>query len=398
VLTALAMAVAISLPVILLSVGNGVSEHELRDLESSGYQIAISAPGLHGIIGAHDLVKELDRTDAVSTASPVLSVAVDLFHAGRGPIPVLAEGVIPQAFTATLSPEELGLFPTPLPLGDPADLAHWANGSYAGPSADRILLSSPLAAANGLSVGESLNLSASAAPEPSTSFTIAGTFGVPPALLGPTGAFAALLPLSDLQLLTGYARNPSGSLIDAADTVQVALAGSAATQTGRVNQVAGVIQGMYPYYAVSTLTETVEQAASAAAILSGFYLALSSVSLAVGLLFLALVLLRRVESMGPSIAIRRAIGVPARLLAWDQAREALWLSGVGLVGGLLLGVGAVEALATWGHGAVQEAAQLAIFDPTMLTLLGLSVLGLGLLASTAATRAALRLPVTEVLR
>jgi putative ABC transport system permease protein len=396
-LAAVAMAVAVSLPVILLSVGGGVAQHELDALESSGYQISISAAGTHGISGAHAMVRAIGAMEHVDAVSPVLSVALEMYWDGQGPVPVLVEGIIPQAFSTTVSPEEVGLFPQPLGLGDPTDLLHFDNGSYDGPSAGRILLSSPIADAHDLRVGSSIQLASSEGTE-RIAYNVSGVFGLPPTLLGPTGAFAALLPLSDLQQLSGYGRGGTGALLDSADTVQVALEGSAATDPGTVDRLAATIQAAYPYYVVDTLTDTVQQAEGATSILNGFYLALSSVSLVVGLLFLALVLVRRVETRRPTIAIRRAIGMPARMIAGELAGEALLLSGVGVVGGLAMGYAVVEALAYRASGTVQEAARLAVFAPETLATLSAAVLGLGLLASGAATRAALRMNITEVLR
>ena len=62
-----------------------------------------------------------------------------------GPAPTLAEGVIPSAFEATESPSLRPLFPSPLPLGDPSDLAHYDNGTFAGPVTDELLLATPFA-------------------------------------------------------------------------------------------------------------------------------------------------------------------------------------------------------------------------------------------------------------
>ncbi|MCI4329072.1 MAG: hypothetical protein L3J86_05755, partial [Thermoplasmata archaeon] len=44
-----AIATAVALPVVLLSVGGGVSSHERAALESSGFVITVSAPGTHGV-------------------------------------------------------------------------------------------------------------------------------------------------------------------------------------------------------------------------------------------------------------------------------------------------------------------------------------------------------------
>ena len=395
-----AMATAVALPVVLLSVGGGVADHEIYELEHSGYQVAVSGPGLHGIQGAHALAQQIDGLDDVASASPVLSSALDAFLPGGGPTPVLAEGVIPAAFVQTESPEEIGLFPKVLPFTDPSDSVHYANGSYSGTPDLQVMVSSPFAQEYGLAAGSSLLLAPSTNASEGVPFAIAGTFGVPRSALGPTAAFALLLPLSDLQVLTGYARGPGsgGPLLDAADTVQVALAPAATTDVATIDRVAGEVQGLVPYDGVSALTDQATQIQSSTAILFGFYLALSSVGLAVGFVFLALVLLRRVESERSVIAVQRAIGVPARQIAGTWVRAGAILGASGVAGGLVGGIVLVTVLADFASGAAATAAQLAVFDPVTLGAVGAGVVGLSVLASAAATRAALRLPIAGALR
>jgi putative ABC transport system permease protein len=133
-------------------------------------------------------------------------------------------------------------------------------------------------------------------------------------------------------------------------------------------------------------------------VLTGFYLALSSVGLSVGLLFLALVLLRRVEADRRSIGIRRALGLSGRSIAGEIVGDGAALALMGAVAGILGGYLIVEALAAWATSAVQEAAQLAVFDPVLLGELVVGVVGLALLAGAVATRTALRIPISEALR
>ena len=155
---------------------------------------------------------------------------------------------------------------------------------------------------------------------------------------------------------------------------------------------------MFPYYGVSSLTQEAQQLQSASGVLTGFYLALSSVGLTVGLLFLALVLLRRVEADRLSIGIRRALGIPGRSIATEIVRDGAMLALTGELFGLLAGYLIVEGIATWTTSTVQEAAKLAIFDPLVLGELVVGVVALSLLASAVATRSALRLEISEALR
>jgi ABC-type antimicrobial peptide transport system permease subunit len=393
-----AVGVAVALPVVLLSVGGGVAAHELQALEQTGYQVVVGAPGLHGIEGTHALTSRIDGLADVRAASPILSLPVTVFLPGGGQAPLLAEGVIPSTFLATVSPEESGLFPSPLPLGDPSDLHHFANGTYLGPAVNSMLVSSPFANSRSVVAGEALALSVTGNRSQATVFNVTGTFGVPPSLLGPTGAFVAILPLSDLQLLSGEARGAGGSAIDGSDTIQVALAGAASSDPSTVAAVAQEIGSLVPYYQVSTLTQEVQSLQSAESVLTGFYLALSSFSLAIGLVFLGVLLVRRVDAMRSSIAIRRALGLPARSLAAEFARTALLLAGGGVVLGLVAGVLLVRLLASYGSPSVAAVAALAQFDPITLASLAAAVLAIGLLLSLVATRSALRLSLPEALR
>ncbi len=398
VLAIAAIGAAVALPVVLISVGGGVSAHELANLQNAGYQIVVSASGLHGIAGAHALADRIRTLGSVPAASPVLSVAVDAVSPNGAVAPVLAEGVIPSECAPTLGPSESGLFHDPLPLGDPSDTVHYAGGTYSGPPTYDVLLSTPYAAAYGVAVGDHLLLSPSANASARTSYNVTGLFGVPPALLGPTGAFAVLLPLSDLQVMTGLAAAPNATVPDAADTIQVAVTGAVAVNPSALGALRAEIQSLVPYYSVTSLTQEAQQLRSASAVLTGFYLALSSVGLTVGLLFLALILLRRVETHRRTIGIRRAIGLPGRSIAARFAAEGAGISLAGAAVGLVAGFLLVEGLARWGSAAVQEAAGLAVFDPVLLSEIVAGVVGLSLLASALATRAALRLEIAEALR
>ncbi len=399
ILAVAAIGAAVALPVVLVSVGGGVSAHELANLENAGYQIVISASGIHGIENAHALAHRILSTVASTTAaSPVLSIAIDAFTATGGPTPILAEGVIPDQFTPTLGPTEDGLFPNPLPLGDPTDDLHFDNGTYVGPATYDVLISTPYESASGVKVGDRLWLGPVANRSQAIAYNVTGTFGVPPSLLGPTGAFAIVLPLSDLQVMTGYGPAPSAVIPDAADTIEVSVTGSVATNPSALNAVRAQVQALVPFYGVSSLTQEAQQLQSASSVLTGFYLALSSVGISVGLLFLALVLLRRVEADRRSIGVRRALGLPGRSIAAGILLDGIVLAALGAIVGLVAGYLLVESIATWAKGTVKEAASLAVFSPPVLAALVVGILLLSLLASGVATRSALKIDITEALR
>jgi putative ABC transport system permease protein len=393
-----AIGAAVALPVILVSVGGGVAAHELSALENSGYQIVVSAAGEHGISAAHSWTSKLLALPGVAAASPTLSIPIDAFNATGSVSPVLAEGVVPDQFSPTLGPAEGGLFPTPLGLGDPSDSVHYANGTYAGRATWDVLVSTPYSLASGIVPGDTLLLSPSTNVSLGIRFNVTGTFGVPISLLTPTGALAVTVPLSDLQTLTGYA-NGSGTVVpDAADSIEIAAVPAIAGNPSALAQLTSEVQALFPYYSVSTLSQQAAQVATADAVLTGFYLALSSVGIAVGVQFLTLVLLRRVEAARQSIGIRRAIGVPGGSIAGGVVVEGLALSGGGALAGVVAGWAIVSGLAMWATSTVQEAARLATFDVRLLSEIVAGIVALSLVASSLATRSALRVEVGEALR
>jgi putative ABC transport system permease protein len=393
-----AIGAAVALPVVLVSVGGGVFAHELANVQNAGYQIAVSAAGSHSISGAHADIAQFAAVAGVTDVSPVLSLSVNAVNSSGAASPVLAEGVVPGEFLPTLGPNEAGLFPSPLPLGDPTDLVHFANGTYQGPASNDVIVSSPYADADHVRVGSVLRLGLTANRSEAVAYNVTGVFGVPPNLLGPIGAFAIVLPLSNLQEMTGYGAGTGTIVPDAADTIQIVVTGSIATDPSALARVQAEIQRLVPLYGVSSLDQEAAQLQSADSVLTGFYLALSSVGLAVGLLFLALVLLRRVEADRRSIGIRRAIGLPRRSIALGIVGDGLRLAAAGAAAGLLGGYLLVRGIATYATSTVQEAARLALFDPRLLGEIVLGVLGLSVLASAVATHAALRLDIAEALR
>ncbi|MCI4324381.1 MAG: FtsX-like permease family protein [Thermoplasmata archaeon] len=395
-----AIATAVALPVVLLSVGGGVSSHERSALESSGFEITVSAPGTHGVGNSHALTREIDGVPNVAAASPALSSAVDLFGPTGVREPALAEGVLPGPFLATLSPSERSAFPSPLPLGDPDDSVHFANGTYEGPATNDILLAGPTASALGVGIGGTIGVADDANATSATPYTVTGEFGTPSGVLGPIAGFAVIVPLSDLQVLTGEARanGTTGALLDASDTVEVSLSGTASTNPSDVQEAANAIQALVPYYGVTTLSDQVVELDQANAVLTGFYLALSATAIVIGLLFLTLVLLRRVEAERRSIGIRRAIGLPRWSIVTGLVGRAAAIATSGVVAGVAGGWIAILVLRTFGSGEVPVIAGLAVFDPRTLGELGVGTVLLCLLASAAAARAALRLPLAEALR
>ncbi len=400
ILAVVAMAAAITLPVVLLSVGGGVSSHEIARLQASGYQIVVSGPGTAGIDLAHQRVAQIGAIAGVGAVSPTLAMPLDLRSPGGRWVPLLADGIVPSAYYATLGSTASQVFSAPPNLGDPTDMIHYQNGSYDGPVSPDVLVNTTLAQVDHLTVGDSVTLAPTANGSGAVNYTVTGTFNVLSSLLSTSGNYGIFLPLSNLQVLTGLARTGPGpgGLLDAADSIHVGLTGTASTSPAQIARVEAAIHALLPYYGVSTLTQQASQLEGAASILNGFYLVLSSVGLAIGFVFLTLVLVRRVEAERREIGIRRALGLPSRAIAATIVARAAVLGGAGAVLGVASGIVTVALLAQVGSAPVQAASRLAVFQPAELISLGLGALALAGLASAVAVRRALRLPLPEALR
>jgi putative ABC transport system permease protein len=400
ILAVVAMAAAITLPVVLLSVGGGVSSHEIARLQASGYQIVVSGPGTAGIDLAHQRVDQIAAIPSVGAVSPTLTRPLDLRGPGGRWVPLLAEGIIPSAYYATLGSTASQVFSAPPNLGDPTDMIHYQNGSYAGPVSPDVLVNTTLAQADHLTVGDSVTLAPAANGSGAVTYTVTGTFNVVASLFSTSGNYGIYLPLSNLQVLTGLARTGPGpgGLLDAADSIHVGLTGTASTSPTQIARVVAALHALLPYYGVSTLSQEASQLEGAASILNGFYLVLSSVGLAIGFVFLTLVLVRRVEAERREIGIRRALGLPSRSIAATIVARAVLLGGAGALLGVASGIGTVTVLARVGSAPVQAASRLAVFSPVQLIALGVGALALAGVASAFAVRRALRLPLPEALR
>ncbi len=398
ILAVAAIAVAVALPGVLLSVGGGVYSHELASVQDAGFSISVDSAADHGIADAHSLARQIDAISGVAAASPILSVAVVLFTANGTGIPVLAEGVIPTAFSATQSSAERALLPPSFTLGDPDDTIHFANGTYGGPASGQVLLSTPLLQTLNLSSGASATLSPTTNRSAGVGVTVVGSFGLPPGLLGPSALFVALMPLSQLQSLVGLGRSTTGALLDDADSVQVAVVPALAGNPAAVARITAEVQALVPYYSVTSLTQQTSEIRAAQAVITGFYVGLSSVGLVVSLLFLVIILMRRVEQERSAIGIQRAIGVPAWRVSRGLLLEAEALTLCGGLSGVAGGILVISLLARWGSPTVSEIAGLATYDPVTLAGLVLGLLLMGLVASLLPVRRALNLPLPEVLR
>ncbi|MHB1434588.1 MAG: ABC transporter permease [Thermoplasmata archaeon] len=400
ILAVVAMAAAITLPVVLLSVGGGVSSHEIARLQASGYQIVVTGPGTAGIDRAHQRVAEIGAIQSVGAVSPTLTMPLDLRSPSGRWVPLLAEGIVPSAYYATLGSTASQVFSAPPNLGDPTDMIHYQNGSYQGRVSPDVLVNTTLAQTDHLGIGDSATLAPTANGSGAVTYTVTGTFNVLSSLLSTSGNYGIFLPLSNLQVLTGLARTGPGpgGLLDAADSIHVGLTGAASTSPADIARVEAAIHALLPYYGVSTLTQQASQLEGAASILNGFYLALSSVGLAIGFVFLTLVLIRRVEAEQREIGIRRALGLPPGSIAATIVARAALLGGSGAVLGVASGIVTVQVLARVGSPSVQAASRLALFQPAELIGLALGALALAGLASAVAVRRALRLPLPEALR
>ncbi|TMT87431.1 ABC transporter permease [Haloterrigena sp. H1] len=163
-----------------------------------------SVDGVEGPrLGAtNERASEIRTHDGVAHASPVLIETGRLEAANGDPQTVRLVGVVPDDEPRTVA----GLPTDRLEAGD----THYANGSYDGPRADRIVLSRTAADRLGASAGDELAVSQGPieSTEPSVTVTVTAVTEIEG---GGSGVPVALVHASELQSLSGAA---DGELAD----------------------------------------------------------------------------------------------------------------------------------------------------------------------------------------
>jgi putative ABC transport system permease protein len=318
------VALAVMSMVLLAGVGVGVldtGEQQFdqadRDLWITGGPIELTTARGGGfensIEGAHRITAELNEREEIRTAAPL----------GFETLYIRARET--QEFETTLATGVTGAGGSSVQITDGEGLtngtAHYAGGSYEGPMTNEVIIDQQTASRLDIGVGDTVQLGGSLAIARETEYTVVG---ISPTFSQMLGSSTVVLPLGELQTLTGTTTTDPATFI----TITV--------QPGTdVETLQTELQSAYPEYEVRTNREQLEAtvAQQAVVIVAGGVLSVLSIVSGIALtmaLFTMLVYQQREQ-----FAALKAIGIRQTSIIGVATGQGIVL---GFLGGLV-GVG-----------------------------------------------------------
>ncbi len=418
ILTAVGIGLATSLVLVLLSVSAGIQASAFRLATSSGVDLlgtsantSLTSESFPPLPDAHRLAQEIPATDPnVATASPWLVSSLtfanaSLFAASN----VSANGTGVPAGWQPVSGTSIGWIPDDnggleVPsviaggsLSAPGD-PHYANGTYAGPSTDAVLLNTALAGLLHVAPNATIWVSVQSPSGPSalhawfasaTPFRVVGETGpfwfLPSAALG-------MFYLSELQSITGSA----SASTDYASLVLIHLTNPTTSSHDQA-----LLSAAFPAITFFTLGDVLNAVQHVVDLYRTFGTLVGLIGVLVATLFTATVLLMSVEDRTRELAVLRAIGYSRSRIGGFVLEEAALLAALGLLVGLPAGyVGAylLNRFLSRLVSGLPTGFTFVSFDVSVLLEGILLVLVIGLAASAIPIARALRIPVAEELR
>ena len=417
-LTSLGIGLATALVVVLLAVSAGVQDSASQlatasgvDLLGTGPATNLSSPMTASVDQAHVLARGIPQNDSnVESASPWLIESLVFGNASMwAKANESANGSAIPASWSLAGSATIGWIPSDnagieVPTlysgpgftygGDP----HYANGTYAGPNTEEMVLDAGLAQVLHLTAGDLVWVGLTSPSGPSgvqtwyqgaTAFRVVGISG--PFWLVPA-SFLAFTYLSELQTLYGL----DTPATDSATLVLIHLYSDANPLHDR-----DLIQIAYPWLTVFTIQSILGAVEGAVNLYRTFGDIIGAIAIVVAALFTTTVLLMSVDDRSSEIAIRRAMGIPRWSVGGSVVEESVYLSLLGLVIGAPLAYLAAYGLNDALSGLVSglpTGFSFISFDPTVIASGIALVVALGLAASVAPAARAVTLPIAQELR
>jgi putative ABC transport system permease protein len=356
IMTGAAVAISMALLVSMFSVSEGIKESAEAPLLESREDLVV-APDQGMIEGAHGMAGDLATWSEVDFATPVLyhDMRVMLPPKEEGdperPKTVEAFGIVPEDFWDLMGQEERKRFDQDQWFeqgGDP----HFGTGEYDGPFTGEVMLSKNLKK-EGIDVGH--NLPALGTNARTFNLTVVGFFDHEFSGVGYIGDLSfAILHLSELQNMTGLAFEEDGQgrrLVDLADGISIALTREA-VRDGLEDRVAKRIRETWPDHEddVYTKADQLELIRQESMLAEVFYLAVGSVSMFIGMLFVATIMIVSVIERTREIGMLRAIGISRRTVFTQVLTESMIL----VLLGALVGIAPGYYGAVWAAGQISE--------------------------------------------
>jgi ABC-type antimicrobial peptide transport system permease subunit len=396
---AAAVATATALLVSMLSISNGIIDTVESSIRDSSADLLVGAAYDSNFGEGHAIAANLTNWNEIEFATPVLRtlVSVSSGRPGSQNFTPVALGIIPDQFRKILpdgdGPLMDGWFDAP---GDP----HFG-GNYTQPWVGDVVLSTQLSGDLGVAKGESITVRDSLGTQ--RSFRIVGTLATQ---LSPERIIQevrlAFFRLSELQDLTGVAMDGAGAnrtVSDEVNRIYISMDPAQRLVPDAARVLRDKVETAYPDFAglVSTKQDRLDRLQSEYAVARLFYTAIGFVSLLIGLLFVACVVVISVSERTRDIGALRAIGVSRRSIFSMILAESVVLVTAGTVVGLLPAYAASLVLGTFVASSQGVAPPVIMFSADLVGGAVARVVALGAAVSLYPAWRATRVPVVQAL-
>lgn len=326
----LGIALAVLAMVLLAGVGAGVLEtgqeqfdRADRDLWITGGPVELTTARGGGfensIEDAHRISNELNQREDVRSAVPLgfdtLYIRASEDEAFET---VIGTGVTGGGSAVQISEGE----------GLSGGTTHYAGGSYDGPMIDEIVIDQRTAERLDLEIGDTVNVGGSLAVARDTEYTVVG---VSPTFSQMLGASTVVLPLGELQTLTGTTGTDPATFI----TITV--------ESGTdIDALREEVQSTYPDYEVRTNREQLEATVGQQAVVIVAAGVLSVLSVVAGIALTTALFSMLVYQQREQFAALKAIGLRRSSIVGIAAGQGIVLGVLGGIGGVLLAIPAAR--------------------------------------------------------
>lgn len=399
--TAVAVGIATALLVSMLAISDGIISTVESQIADSDVDLLVGAPYDTNFPGARAISADLTSWPEVDFASPVLQAVVSVSSGKPGTtnITPAALGIIPGEFFEVLPENDRALFAG---WFTQAQDLHFA-GNYTGPRSGQVVISKELADALQVTRNETVQVGRTAGA-PSEPFTVVG---IADATLSPDRviqeAKIAFFQLSELQEVTGEAFASAGNstqVADRANRIYVALAPQAKLDPNGADTVQDRIEAAYPDFAgmVSTKQDRLARLQDEYAVARVFYTAIGFVSLVIGLLFVACIVMISVSERTRDIGTLRAIGASRRSIFIMIFAEAVVLVSAGAAAGTLTAYFGARVLGDYVASTQGVAPTFIQFGAGLIAWSLLRVVLFGAIVSLYPAWRATRIPIVDALQ
>lgn len=402
-MTVAAVAISMALLVSMLSIAEGILLNAELGIEESKRDIIVSAQGAHGIVNGHGLVDEMEAKENISAASAILFTDWSEFLVLNITDPgsqitenflALGVGIIPEDEKNFLGDETEQRFRDVFEVkfndywfeveGDP----HYVN-NYSGEWTYELLIDETFAKMHNLSVGSEFLIN-----DHPVKFHINGIITT---ILSGEGIFEGIdigviiMHLSELQSLLNFTEN------DLITSLSVSLEDDK-KDVETVRAVAQDIRTSYPFYNVLTKEDRLQNVQDQIVLARLFYTAIGSVSMIIGLLFVACIMIMSIFERTNEFGMMRAIGVSKKTIFTQTLLESMVLVITGAIVGLIFGYFGSNALGDYLRSLTGINREFTAYTPELILQSLLLVIVFGTLISLYPAWQASRKKVVEALR